>query len=108
MLFIWLGTAHRFGWANHNLLLFNPLCLLLLPGAWRIARGRHGGMLFRGVLLLVALALVAAPFLLWMPLQTQRNAHWMALLWPLQLAFVAALHRYALPPSVDAVDVRPA
>src|SRR5690606_22490681 len=23
MLFIWLGTAHRFGWANHNLLLLN-------------------------------------------------------------------------------------
>ena len=32
MLFIWFGTAHRAGWANQNLLLLNPLCLLLLPG----------------------------------------------------------------------------
>ena len=37
MLFIWFGTAHRAGWANQNLLLFNPLCLLLLPGGWRAA-----------------------------------------------------------------------
>src|SRR3546814_4938004 len=43
MLFVWFFTAHRFGWANHNLLLFNPLCLLLLPGGWRIVRGREIG-----------------------------------------------------------------
>ena len=91
MLYIWLGTAHRFGWANHNLLLLNPLCLLLLPGAWRIARGRAGGRLFGAVLVVVAAMAVAAPFLLWMPLQSQRNGHWVALLLPLQLALAAAL-----------------
>jgi len=99
MLYIWFGTAHRFGWANHNLLLFNPLCILLLPGAWRIARGRDAGPGFRVVLALVALGLLASPFLLWMPLQTQRNAHWLALVWPLQLAFAAVLHRRTVAPG---------
>lgn len=92
LLYIWFGTAHRFGWANHNLLLLNPLCLLLLPGAWRIARGRAGGRLFGAVLVVVAAMAVVAPFLLWMPLQSQRNGHWVALLLPLQLALAAALH----------------
>ena len=43
MLFIWFGTAHRYGWANHNLLLLSPLSWLLLPGAWRVLRGRDPG-----------------------------------------------------------------
>ena len=97
MLFIWIGTGHRFGWANHNLLLLNPLCLLLLPGAWRIARGRRAGRAFDVLLVLVGVMALLAPFLLWMPLQGQRNAHWVALLLPLQLAFTAALHTYARP-----------
>src|SRR5690606_34662216 len=86
MLYIWFGTAHRFGWANHNLLLFNPLCILLLPGAWRIARGRDGGRMFGLLLPLVAAMALLAPFLLWMPQQSQRNGHWVALVLPLQLA----------------------
>lgn len=97
MLYIWLATAHRFGWANHNLLLLNPLCLLLLPGAWRIACGRPGGRVFGVVLVVVAAMAVLAPFLLWMPLQSQRNAHWVALLLPLQLSLAAALHPRARP-----------
>src|SRR5690606_16116277 len=30
----WAFTEHSAMWANRNLLLFDPLCLLLLPGAW--------------------------------------------------------------------------
>lgn len=104
MLFIWFGTAHHFGWANHNLLLASPLCLLLLPGAWRLARGRPAGRVFAGVLAMLALSLVAAPFLHWLPLAPQRNAHWIALLLPLQLAFVLALwpRRAASAPTAPA------
>jgi len=91
MLYIWLGTAHSFGWANHNLLLFNPLCLLLLPGAWRISRGRDAGPAFRVLLAVLALGLLVAPFLLWMPLQSQRNGHWLALALPIQAALAAVL-----------------
>lgn len=91
MLFIWIGTGHRFGWANHNLLLLSPLCALLLPGAWRIARGRDGGRMFRVLLAVFAVGVVAAPFLHWLPLLPQRNAHWIALLLPVQLALAWAL-----------------
>ena len=31
LLFLWLGTAHQSAWRNENLLLLNPLCLLLIP-----------------------------------------------------------------------------
>jgi hypothetical protein len=93
MLFIWTCTEHRFGWANHNLLLLSPLCALLLPGTWRIARGRDGGRISRGLLALFAVGVIAAPFLHWLPLLPQRNAHWIALLLPVQLAFAATLAR---------------
>lgn len=93
MLFIWTATEHRFGWANHNLLLLNPLCLLLLPGAWRIARGRKGGRVFRALLALLAAGVVVAPFLHWLPLLPQRNAHWLALLVPVQLALAWTMWR---------------
>lgn len=93
MLFIWIGTEHRFGWANHNLLLLSPLCALLLPGAWRIARGRDGGRVFRVLLVVFAIGVVAAPFLHWLPLLPQRNAHWIALLLPVHLAVAWVLKR---------------
>lgn len=93
MLYLWGFTAHRFAWANHNLLLLSPLYLGLLPGAWRIARGGDGGRLFRVLLGIVAGLALLAPFLLWLPALPQRNAHWIALLLPLQLAFAAALWR---------------
>ncbi len=93
MVFLWGFTTHRFAWANHNLLLLSPLCLALLPGAWRIARGRDGGRLFQALLWALVVMLLLAPFLLWLPAQPQRNAHWIALLLPLQLAFAAALLR---------------
>ncbi len=41
LLMLWLATAHESAWANRNLLLFNPLALLLLPacvGLWRQRR----------------------------------------------------------------------
>jgi hypothetical protein len=93
MLFIWLGTAHRFAWANHNLLLFNPLCLLLLPGAWAIARGRTAGPVFRWALLAVMAGAVLAPFLHWLPVHPQRNTHWIALMLPLHAGLAVGLWR---------------
>lgn len=104
MLFMWLGTGHRFAWANENLLLFNPLCLLLLPGAWQIAR-RHGGnalggpaaiatgSLFRRVLAVVTASACAAFLLKWVLLSSQVNEAWIALLLPLHLAGYLALRR---------------
>ena len=93
MLFLWTATAHRFAWGNHNLLLFNPLCLLLLPGGWRIARGRPAGPWFARWLAAVAACTVIALFLLWLPVAPQRNAPWIALLLPIHAGLWLALRR---------------
>jgi len=93
MLFIWFFTAHRFGWSNHNLLLFNPLCLLLLPGGWRVARGRAAGTWFGRWLFVMVACTVAALFLLWLPVVPQRNAPWIALLLPVHAGLWLALRR---------------
>src|SRR5690606_16122563 len=97
MLYLWLGTEHRFAWANENLLLFDPLCLLLLPGAWAIAGGRTPGRPFRTVLALVAAAAVAAFVLKWVLLQSQVNEPWIALLLPMHLALWSGFSRRRLP-----------
>ncbi|MCD9005291.1 DUF4105 domain-containing protein [Luteimonas sp. XNQY3] len=93
MLFLWLGSEHVFAWRNHNLLLFNPLCLLLLPGGWRIARGRAPGAMFGRVLAVVLVCGVVALFLHWLPTLPQRNAAWLSLLMPVHVAFWFAFRR---------------
>jgi hypothetical protein len=93
MLFLWLGTEHRFAWANENLLLFDPLALLLLPGAWRLAAGRLPGARFRRLLAVVTALAVVALLLKWVMLFSQVNEAWIALLLPLHLAFYAGLRR---------------
>ena len=94
MLALWLGTEHRYAWANRNLLLLSPLCLGLLPGAWRIWRGRPPGPAFRPLLLAVLAMAAFAPFALWMPRVPQPNAHWIALLLPLHLAAARVFLRH--------------
>lgn len=93
LLFIWLGTAHHFGWANQNLLLASPLAWLLLPGGWRIARGRSAGRLFHYVLLAMVALAVLALFAHWLQLQPQRNVHWIVLLLPVHWGLLSALKR---------------
>ncbi|MDI1252009.1 DUF4105 domain-containing protein [Thermomonas sp.] len=88
--FSWAFTDHRTLWANRNLLLFNPLCLLLLPGAFTLLRGRvptqRFGMLLKVVMAVAALA--CAP--LWLQGLSQRNGTWIALLLPIHAAFAWA------------------
>ena len=93
MLFLWGFTDHRFAWANQNLLLLPPIALLLLPGGWRLARGRPAGRLF-GWLAWTMVALAAAALSVYvLSLQPQRNAHWIALLLPVHVALAWALAR---------------
>ena len=86
----WLFTEHQAMWANRNLLLLSPLCLLLLPGGWAVLRGRPPSRLFPGVLLLVAALAALACLPLWLQVQPQRNGHWIALLLPLHAALALA------------------
>lgn len=106
MLFLWCWTAHRAGWANHNLLLLNPLCLLLWPGAVRVLRRREPGRFFRVLLLAVLVSAVLSLFLLWLPLQPQRNAPWVALMLPVHAMLWWLLARpglvHASTPAQDA------
>lgn len=97
LVFLWVGTEHRFAWANANLLLFDPLCLALLPGGWRIAFGRAAGPRFRHALGIVAIAALATLALQLLP-QAQAQAPWIALLLPMHLALLLALRRPG-PPS---------
>ncbi|MDE2406891.1 MAG: DUF4105 domain-containing protein [Xanthomonadaceae bacterium] len=82
----WLGTAHQAIWANRNLLLFNPLCLLLLPGAWAVLRGRAAPRPFRRLLVAVCVLAAFTCLPLWLQVLPQRNGHWIALLLPLHYA----------------------
>ena len=87
----WAFTAHHALWANRNLLLLNPLCLLLLPGAWALLRGRLPSARFRVLLVVVATLAVLACLPLWLQVLPQRNGQWIALLLPIHAAFALAL-----------------
>lgn len=90
--YIWGFTAHWAGWRNENILLLNPLCLLLLPGGVAIARGREPGLWFRTILIVVAACAMIALILKWLPLLPQHNQPWIALLLPIQTALAWAFH----------------
>ncbi|MDQ3618010.1 MAG: DUF4105 domain-containing protein [Pseudomonadota bacterium] len=92
-LFIWFGTAHRFGWANQNLLLLNPLCWLLLPGGWQVLRGRVPKAWFRYLLITVAALAGLAVFFHGLQSLPQRNLHWIVLLLPIHMALAWGLSR---------------
>jgi len=89
----WAFTAHQALWANRNLLLLSPLCLLLLPGAWALMRGRTASPRFRILLIVVAALAALACVPLWLQVLPQRNGHWIALLLPIHAAFAWAWSR---------------
>jgi Domain of unknown function (DUF4105) len=91
MLFLWLGSAHVFGHRNENLLLLSPLLWLLLPGGWRMARGRGLSPSFRALLWSVAGLAAVAGFLKFLPFMRQENVEWVLLLLPVHWALARAL-----------------
>ncbi|HEV8695577.1 MAG TPA: DUF4105 domain-containing protein [Lysobacter sp.] len=93
LLFLWFGTEHRMAWGNHNLFLLNPLGWAALPGAWRVLRGRAPGAWFARILLAIALCAAIGLFAHWLPVQPQRNAHWIALLLPIHAALAWTFRR---------------
>ena len=95
LLYLWFGTAHRAAWANQNLLLLDPLCLLLLPGAWSLLRGRPPRRWFGHVLLAVLAGGALAWVMRWLPFffVVQDNARWIALLLPVHVVLALRLRR---------------
>ncbi len=91
----WAFTDHQAMWANRNLLLFNPLCLLLVPGAVALLRKRVPSPRFFALLVAVAVLALLACLPLWLQLYPQRNGHWIALLLPIHAALARAWRRPA-------------
>jgi len=99
LLALWTLTTHRSAWANANLLLFDPLALLLLPALWRARKGRPAGRFADGVLLLQLLAALAAPALHLLPGSVQQNQPWILFAMPVWLALAWCLRARSKPPA---------
>ena len=91
--YLWGFSAHQAAWANRNLLQLSPLCLLLLPGAITLLRGRMPRAWFRIVLWAVAGLSLLGLVLHWLTLQAQYNLQWIVLLLPIHVALAWALAR---------------
>lgn len=86
LVFLWGFTEHQAAWANRNLLLMNPLCLLLIPGAIPLLRKRTPSVWFRWLLAITATLAVVAWIVHWLPFAPQYNQSWVALLLPVHMA----------------------
>jgi hypothetical protein len=94
LLGLWTLTAHHAAWANANLLLFNPLALLLLPALWRVRRRSAASRLVDGVIVLQLLAMLIAVLLHLMPGAVQQNQPWLLFALPCWLVIAWTLrHR---------------
>ncbi len=85
---LWACTDHAIAYANLNLVLFNPLCLLLVWPLWCIGkRPALASSLTRGVSALVLLIALAGLCYTVLPGTQQANAAWFALVLPLLTVF---------------------
>lgn len=97
---LWGLTAHWGTYNNQNLLLLNPMALLLLP-LWLSAmrqRWRMGAFSI-GVLRLITLGAAITPLLHLLPGITQGNVHWIALLLPVHLSLLWVVEDVARAPK---------
>ncbi|WP_115562265.1 DUF4105 domain-containing protein [Xanthomonas arboricola] len=97
LVYLWGFTAHQSAWANRNLLLVNPLCLLLLIGGIQLLRGRRPGRWFDGLRWVVAAGALLAMVIHWLSFQAQYNLQWVMLLLPVHAALAIALQPRDLP-----------
>ncbi|WP_299346274.1 DUF4105 domain-containing protein [uncultured Pseudoxanthomonas sp.] len=86
LVYLWGFSDHWAAWANRNLLLLNPLCVLLIPGAIAVLRRRTPPRWFGWLLVAIGAGALGAWFLHWLPLRLQYNQTWIALLLPVHLA----------------------
>ncbi|AOD14500.1 DUF4105 domain-containing protein [Xanthomonas fragariae] len=99
LVYLWGFTAHQAAWANRNLLLVNPLCVVLMVGGVALLRGRRPGRWFDVLRWVVAAAALLALLIHWLSFQAQDNLHWVLLLLPIHAALAIALRRRDLSAS---------
>jgi hypothetical protein len=91
LLGLWGFTEHQSAWRNENLLVFSPLCLLMLPTWWRSARATaQSSRLARKVSALIALLAAFALFSKILSTFPQANLPWILLLLPTHLVLARA------------------
>lgn len=96
LLALWFLTQHWAGWHNQNLLLLDPLCLLLLPAWVGAARARWRPRPWTLRLAWIVAGLAAFSLLLRLiPGCYQANLPWILLLLPPHLALLHVLRRNA-------------
>ncbi|HET6912513.1 MAG TPA: DUF4105 domain-containing protein [Rhodanobacteraceae bacterium] len=92
MTILWAFTAHRSAWANQNLLLFDPLALLLivplLRTARRDARASRFALTLTALMTLAAIAALIVNLAGWLP---QRNLPWILLALPIWIGLLSGL-----------------
>ncbi|MEO8957777.1 MAG: DUF4105 domain-containing protein [Rudaea sp.] len=90
---LWTLTDHVAAWNNQNLLLLDPLCLLLIPACLASARQRWQPSRFarRLITLIAALAILTVLVKLIPAFAQQDNRFWIALLLPVHLALATSL-----------------
>jgi len=89
---LWALTEHVSAWRNENLLLLNPLCLLLVPTWLGAFRTRWQSSRFaQRIAAAIAFCAVLAWFVKILPGFVQDNSFWIALLLPIHLAFAGIL-----------------
>ncbi len=93
LVYLWGFTAHQSAWANRNMLLVNPLCVLLLIGGIAVLRGRRPGHWFDVLRWVIAAAALVALLIHWLSFQAQDNLQWVLLLLPIHAALAIALRR---------------
>ncbi|MEO6076254.1 MAG: DUF4105 domain-containing protein [Dokdonella sp.] len=87
LLGLWGFTEHQSAWRNENLLLLNPLCLLMLPtwvGAFR--RGWTASPRAQVLAWTILFCAAVGLFLKVLPSFVQANLHWIMLILPIHLA----------------------
>jgi hypothetical protein len=93
LLVLWLLTTHHAAWANANLLLFNPLALVLLPSPWRARHDQPISRLADAIVLVQMLAVLAAVLLHLLPGTVQQNQPWLLFAMPAWVALAWSLGR---------------
>ncbi|ATS52101.1 DUF4105 domain-containing protein [Xanthomonas citri pv. fuscans CFBP 6996] len=97
LVYLWGFTAHASAWGNRNLLLVNPLCVLLWFGGIRLQLGHRPGRWFNVLSWVVAACALAALVIHWLSFQAQDNLQWVMLLLPIHTALAIALRPRDLP-----------